>query len=388
MQAGGGHPGGRLPYDRPIVSDTLSHLPVAPMVRLASDRPERGRLVTGGEGSTRLIPRSPWLTALAFGVVALPFLVALVRLLPPVRSPPDAGRRPGPDRPAHPAGADLEAAARACSTRTTGTTPVRRTSTCCRSSTGCWAGAPGPCSSGRPCSTGCRAVACVARRAIPEHPGPGAVGRGVDLCPRGSAGRLGARVHDLLRDRSRRSGQPLEPDGRDVPAPPDGPAVRRGGRPFRAVAAGRVGGRLVRRPDRHLHRPGGGRGRRGGDSGLGGHVGGRPRPAGSRKTCRGEAARLVGSSALDRRTNPADRHRGHCRCDVAPSLRPTAVQQPGKLHAHRPLLLPSPRDVPLCGRLEISAVGGRRPSRRTGRGHALALGPGRPPPGPGMDGDV
>ncbi len=305
---------------------------------------------------------------------------------PPVRSASDVGRRPGPHRPAHPAGADLEAATGRLRPEQLEPPrsfvllpPVSRLSGLGRGCTVTF----------HRCHVAERAVRrglCRAR-SIPEHTRPCAVGRGVDLCPRGSTGRIGIRIHDVLRNHSGRSGQPLEPDGRDVPAPSYGPAVCSRGRPFRAFTVGGVGDRFICRTDRHLHRPGGGGGRRVGDSGLGGHVGGRPRPAGSWKTCRGQAARLVGSSALDRRTNPVHWHRGHCRCDVAPSLRPTAVQQPGKLHAHRPVLLPSPRDVPLCGRLEISAVGGRRPSRRTGRGHALALGPGCPPSGPGMDGD-
>ena len=99
-------------------------------------------------------PVGRWLTALAFTVVALPFVVALVALLPPVRRPTctladDLALIDLHTRRAL-AWKQQLGRVRPEQLEPPGTEP---SSTCSRWSTGCLGAAPGRCSSGRPSST-------------------------------------------------------------------------------------------------------------------------------------------------------------------------------------------------------------------------------------------
>ena len=168
--------------------------------------------------------------------------------------PPHPARRPRAHRPAHPAGARLEAAARRLRPQQLEPSgaglllpAVRRL--------------PGV-RMGRPLAVPRRHAAQRPGGALlrgggppPGHPGPGAVGRGVDLCAGVCAGRERDSVHDLLGERARGPGQSLEPGRGRLPAPPAGPALRRGRRPLRTLAGRGTAGRLLRRPDRHLDPP-------------------------------------------------------------------------------------------------------------------------------------
>ena len=78
------------------------------------------------------------------------------------------------------------------------------------------------------------------RGAAAEHTGTSAVGRAVGLCPRLPSGHRRAGLDHLLGGCARGFGQPLEPDGGDLPPLAVHPAVRRGHGPVGAVVVGAV----------------------------------------------------------------------------------------------------------------------------------------------------
>ena len=118
-----------------------------------------------------------------------------------------------------PAGPSSGSSSWASSTTTAGTIPAPATSTSSPWSTGSSDRGPRPCSWGPPLINALAAVACVGVVRRRSTPAPSAVDRAVGLRPRLPAGHRGAGLDHLLGGCARGAGQPLEPDGGDLPPP-------------------------------------------------------------------------------------------------------------------------------------------------------------------------